>query len=87
MVDKVKNPGPNNESRITFDYSRVIELLSGAHLKLSSRVHDYLSNPKHGCLFLADLKHVYLTVPLYSNDRYFFAFTISEIDQCQPTRI
>lgn len=35
MVDKVENPGPDDEPRMTFDYSRVTELLPGAHLELS----------------------------------------------------
>ena len=87
MVDKVENPKPTDEPRMTFDYSRVIELLPGAHLELSSKVHDHLSNPKHGCLFSADLKHAYLTIPLHPDDRHYFAFTISGIGQVQPTRM
>ena len=87
MVDKVDNPGPTDEPRMTFDYSRVTELLPGSHLELSSKVHDHLSNPRHDCLFSADLKHAYLTIPLHSNDRHYFAFTISGIDQVQPKRI
>ena len=87
MVDKVENPLPTDEPRMTFDYSRVTELLPGAHLELSSKVHDHLSNPQHGCLFSADLKHAYLTIPLHQDDRHYFAFTISGIGQVQPTRM
>ncbi len=87
MVDKVDNPKPTDEPRMTFDYSRVTELLPGAHLELSSKVHDHLSNPRHGCLFSADLKHAYLTIPLHPDDRHYFAFTISGIGQVQPTRM
>lgn len=29
MVDKVENPKPTDESRMTFDYSRVVEELPG----------------------------------------------------------
>lgn len=87
MVDKVENPKPTDEPRMTFDYSRVTELLPGTHLELSSKVHDHLSNPNHGCLFSADLKHAYLTVPLHPDDRHYFAFTISGIGQIQPTRM
>lgn len=87
MVDKVENPTPSDEPRMTFDYSRVTELLPGAHMELSSKVHDHLSNPRHGCLFTADLKHAYLTIPLHPDDRHYFAFTISGIGQCQPCRM
>lgn len=62
MVDKVDNPTPEDEPRMTLDYSRVDELLPGSHLELSSKVHDHLSNPRHGCLFSPDLKHAYLTI-------------------------
>ena len=81
MVDKVENPQPSDETRMTFDYSRVTELLPGAHLELSSKVHDHLSNPRHGYLVSADLKHAYLTIPLHPVDRHYFAFTISGIGQ------
>lgn len=87
MVDKVENPLPSDEPRMTFDYSRVDELLPGSFLEMSSKVHDHLSNPQHGCLFSADLKHAYLTIPLHRDDRHYFAFTISGIGQCQPTRM
>ena len=42
------------EPRVTFDHSRVKEDLPGTFMELSSRVHDHLSNPKHGFLFAAD---------------------------------
>ena len=87
MVDKVESPLPSDEPRMTFDYSRVTELLPGSHLELSSKVHDHLSNPRHGCFFSADLKHAYLTIPLHPDDRHFFSFTISGIGQVQPTRM
>ena len=87
MVDKVEDPKPTDEPRMTFDYSRVTELLPGTHMELSSKVHDHLANPRHGCLFSADLKHAYLTIPLHPDDRHYFAFTISGIGQIQPTRM
>ena len=87
IVDKVENPTPQDEPRVTLDYSRVNEELPGTHLELSSKVHDNLSNPNHGCLFAADLKHAYLTIPLHPDDRHYFAFTISGIGQVQPTRM
>lgn len=56
VVDKVENPTPADEPRVTLDYSRVAEILPGTYVERGSRVHDYLSNPKHKVLFLADLK-------------------------------
>ena len=87
MIDKVENPKPTDESRMTFDYFKVTELLSGAHLKLSSKVYDHLFNSRYECLFSTDLKHVYLTISLHFDDRHYFAFTISGINQIQLTRI
>ena len=87
VVDKVENPKPEDEPRVTFDYSRVMEDLPGTYLELSSKVHDNLSNPHHKCLFVADLKHAYLTIPLHPADRHYFAFTIAGIGQVQPTRM
>ena len=87
VVDKVENPTPQDEPRITFDYSRVKEDLPGTYMELSSKVHDNLADPRHKCLFAADLKHAYLTIPLHPDDRHYFAFTISGIGQLQPTRM
>ena len=87
VVDKVDNPTPQDEPRVTFDYSRVNEDLPGTFMELSSKVHDNLSDPRHVCLFAADLKHAYHSIPLHKDDRHFFAFTISGIGQLQPTRM
>jgi hypothetical protein len=87
VVDKVENPRPEDEPRVTFDYSRVTEDLPGTYMELSSKVHDNLSDPHHHVLFAADLKHAYLTIPLHPDDRHYFAFTISSIGQVQPTRM
>ncbi len=87
LVDKVEDPTPTDEPRLTFDYSRVNEDLPGSYLELSSKVHDNLSNPQHTCLFAADLKHAYYTIELHPDDRHLFAFTISGIGQLQPTRM
>ena len=56
-------------------------------MELIPKVHDSLSDPRHGCLFAADLKHAYLTIPLHTDDCHYFAFTTSSIGQCQPTRM
>lgn len=49
MVDKVDNPTPEDKPRMTLDYSRVDELLPGAHMELSSKVHENSSDPRHKC--------------------------------------
>ena len=80
MIDKIENPQSSDESRMTFDYSHIIKLFSNTHLKLSSNVYDYLFNSRYERLFLTNLKHAYFTISLYSNDKHYFAFTISEIN-------
>ncbi len=87
IVDKVENSTSQNESRVTFDYSRVHEELSDSFLKLSSKVHDNLFDLRHKIFFSIDLKHVYLIISMHSNDRHYFAFFISDIDQVQITRV
>ena len=86
-MNKMKNLKSKNESRVIFDYFRIHEDLSKIHLKLFSKIHDNLSNSRHECLFVVDLKHAYLIISLHSNDKHYFAFTISNIDQMQSTRI
>lgn len=56
-------------------------------MELSSRVHDSLPDPRHGCFFSADLKHAYFGISLHPDDRHVFAFTIQGIGQLQPTRM
>lgn len=79
VVDKVENPTPEDEPRIIFDYFRVHEDLPGTYLELSSKVHDNLLDSRYRCLFVADLKYAYLTVPLHPDDCHYFLFTISGI--------
>ena len=80
MEGKVEDPQPCDEPRMKFDYSRVTELIPGAHLELSPKVHDHLWNLSHGCLLSADLKHACLTIPLHPNDRHYSTFLISGIN-------
>ena len=87
MVDKKENPSPKDKPRMTFDYSRIYKDLPSCYIELAFRVYNYLSNPRYSCLFSADLKYAYLTIPLHSDDRHYFAFTISEIGLCQATRM
>jgi hypothetical protein len=87
IVDKVKNFTSQNESRVTFDYSRIHEELFDSFLKLFFKVHDNLFDSRHKVFFSIDLKHVYLIISMHSNDRHYFAFFISSIDQVQFIRI
>lgn len=87
MVDKVENPTPQDEPRLTFDYSHVKEELPAVYMELSSRVHDYLSQPAHKTLMQADLKYAYHTVELHPEDRKYFAFNIAGYGQLQPTKM
>ena len=79
-MDKIENSKSENEPRIIFDYFRVIKDLPGSYLELSSKIYNNLADPRYRYLFAVDLKHAYYTIPLYSNNRYYFAFTISGID-------
>ena len=81
MIDKIKNSQSNNEPRIIFEYTRVIELFSNAHLELSSKIHNYLFNSRYEYLFSTDLKHVYLTISLHLKNKHYFMFTIFDINQ------
>jgi len=68
-----------DEPRITLNYYRVYKDLLGIFLELSFKVYNNLSNPRYRNLIAADLKYAYITIPLYLDNRYYFAFTISEI--------
>jgi hypothetical protein len=47
----VVKPGEpeDGEMRVTFNYSHVHEDMPGSQLQLTSEVHDYLADPRHGC--------------------------------------
>jgi hypothetical protein len=87
IVNKIENLTSQNESRVIFDYFRIHEKLLDSFLKLFSKVHDNLSDFRHKMFFSADLKHVYLIIFMHSDDRHYFAFFISNIDQMQSTRV
>ena len=80
MIDKSDNSKSIDEMRMTFDYNKIDEIMSEIYIELSSKVHDHLSNSRHEMFMSADMKHVYFTISLHSDDRHIFAFTISEID-------
>ena len=87
IIDKEENLKPTNELRITFNYSKIKEDMLESYLELMSKVHNYLSDLRHKTFFQADIKHEYFSVILHSEDRHLFAFTISEIEQLQSTRM
>jgi len=76
IINKVSNPTLENKPRITLKYSRVYKDLLGIFLELSLKVYNNLSNPRYRNLIAVDLKHVYITIPLHLDNRYYFAFTI-----------
>ena len=59
LMNKVESLKSIDESRLTFDYSRITEIFSEIHLQLVSSCHDYLSNFHHECYIIVDLKHEY----------------------------
>ncbi len=87
IVNKVMNFTSKNESRITFNYFKVTKNLSNTFMKLSSKIHDNLTDSRHECLITVNLKHAYLTIDMHSEDKHYFAFIISEIDQLQSIRM
>jgi len=84
-MNKVKNLTSQDESKIIFDYNRVTKKLSDIYMKLSFKMHDNLADSRHCYLFSANLKHAYLKIFLHLNDKHYFAFMISNIDQLQST--
>jgi len=79
IINKVSNLTLEDKPRITLDYSRIYKNLLGIFLELSLKVHNNLSNPRYKNLIAIDLKYAYITIPLYPDNRYYFAFTISRI--------
>jgi hypothetical protein len=68
LVNKIKNSEFADESRMTFNYSRVVKKLSEVYMFFISFCHNYLSNSRHECFMITDLKHVYLMIHVYLND-------------------
>ena len=87
LIDKIKNFISNNESRMTYDYSRVVKKLSKIHMSLMFECHDYLFDSRHWCFMTADFKHAYFTILIHSENRKFFAFTIFKMKQLQLIRM
>ena len=72
---------------MTFDYSKINEMMSKTYIELSSKVHDHLLDSRHEILMSTNMKHVYSTINLHSDDRHIFAFIIFEIEQLQSIRM
>jgi hypothetical protein len=87
LVNKVKNPDPNNEPRLTFNYRNVHKDMPECALILASKVHNYLSDPRHEYFLSANIKHGYFAIKTHPADKYVFAFYIDGIGQLQPTRM
>ena len=87
LIDKMKNLISENESRMTYDYFHVIEELSDVHIQLMIECHDYFFDFRHECFMIANLKHVYFTIKIHSDDCEFFVFTISELKQLRSIRM
>ena len=83
MINKINNLTSQDELKMIFDYSRVIELLFDTHLKMSSKIHNHLINFYYNYLFSVNLKYAYLIIFLYFENRHFFVFSISNIEQIQ----
>jgi len=79
IINEVSNLILEDKPRITLNYSRVYKDLLGIFLELSLKVHNNLSYPRYRNLITVDLNYAYITIPLYLNNRYHFAFTISRI--------
>lgn len=79
-MNKMKNFKFIDESRLTFNYFKVIKNLSNNYIKFNFKMHNHLSNSRHDYLFIANLKHAYYIVSLYLKNRYYFAFTIFDIN-------
>lgn len=80
LMNKVKNFKSTNESRLIFNYSKIIENLLDIFVKLFSKMHDNLLNLKHRFLFLINLKHVYYIINMHSENKHYFVFIIFEIN-------
>ena len=80
-MNKVENSKLDNESRIIFNYFKIIKLFSNAHLELNFKIYNYFLNFKYDCFFSTDLKHIYFIILFHFNDRHYFVFTIFEINQ------
>ncbi len=56
-------------------------------MPLMSDIHDFLSEPRHGCFIQLDSKNAYWSIPLSTDCRKYLAFTLNNKPQLQPTRL
>lgn len=81
MIDKSNNLKSIDEMQVTFDYNRIDNMMFNTYNELNSKIHDHLSDSRHEILMSVNMKHIYFTINLHSNDRHIFVFIISEIIQ------
>ena len=72
---------------MTYDYFRVVKKLFEIHMSLMFEYHDYFFDSRHRCFMTANFKHVYFTILIHSENRKFFVFTISRMEQLQFIRM
>ncbi len=80
LIDKVKNSTSENESRMIFNYFKIVKKLSSTHMQLMIECHDYLFDSRHECFMIADIKHAYFMIYIHSDDQKYFSFINSELD-------
>ncbi|KAI1005394.1 hypothetical protein K3495_g2823 [Podosphaera aphanis] len=81
----LKNSDLDSEMRVTFNYSRVTEIMPGCHMALLREVRDYLSDPRHLIYCQFDFKNAYWSIGVHPEDRHILAFFVDGIGQPQPT--
>ncbi|KAI0997189.1 hypothetical protein K3495_g10996 [Podosphaera aphanis] len=81
----LKDSDPNSETRVTFSYSRVSEVMPGCHMVLLREVRDYLSDQRYSLFCQFDFKNAYWAIGVHPYDRHILAFFVDGIGQLQPT--
>ena len=82
----VPKPG-QVQPRLAFNYHHVWENIPGSHMELASKVHSFLSDPRHGSYCYVDFKHAYWVIPVHPDDCHYLAFNVPGLGQFQPTRL
>ena len=81
LIDKVKNPGLNDESRLIFNYRNVYKDMPECALVFTSKIYNYLSDSRYKYFQSADIKYRYFAIRTYLADKYVFTFYIDGIGQ------
>lgn len=75
------------EPRVTVNYHYVYENLPESYMPLISDCHDFLSHSSFQFFCQWDYKYSYWSIPLHPESRHYFAFTLTNMPQLQPTRV